>query len=213
MISRFPVYCFAICLGGTIFSGTGMVVSAAKVPLSRSVLLSTSTGVGDIPPGPTSTHLQLSARGGSDVVGTATTAVTQEVSKSMVRGIGESLHEAVQDIVSGNFTWKETLFLVLAMASVGLAFSSMIKTDSTLVDILAWTCAIVGPSALILQRKLALMEGMRELTNQLREEVNAMSTSNAILQSQNRRLSNNSKKLKKTQSALEEISASQGISV
>mmetsp|Transcript_13147 Transcript_13147/g.15046 ORF Transcript_13147/g.15046 Transcript_13147/m.15046 type:complete len:154 (+) Transcript_13147:304-765(+) len=54
---------------------------------------------------------------------------------------------------------------------------------------------------------------MRELTNQLREEVGEMTASNSVLKSQNRRLSKNTQKLKNTQSTLEKISESQGITV
>jgi len=89
----------------------------------------------------------------------------------------------------------------------------MILETGFLVDMLAWTCAFAGPSAAILQRKVSLSESMRELTNQMREEFNKVAASNAVLQSQNRRLSKNARKLKSTQSALEEISALQGISM
>ena len=90
--------------------------------------------------------------------------------------------------------------MILAILSIGLSCSAiMIKDTSSsshplLVDGLAWTCLIVGPSAAILQRKVGLLEGMRQLTNQLRAEVNEISANNAILQSQNRRLSQNTQK-------------------
>jgi len=143
--------------------------------------------------------------------GDIATASTKAVFKSI---FFESVKQTFQELTEGDFTWKEIVFFFLAVASVGLSFSAMILLEgSYVVDLLAWTCLVVGISAAILQRKVSLLESMRELTNQLREEVGEMTASNSVLKSQNRRLSKNTQKLKNTQSTLEKISESQGITV
>jgi hypothetical protein len=123
-----------------------------------------------------------------------TTAATKAVSKGILMRFLSNAHQTLEELVSGGFTWKEALFLFLGVASIALSCAAMIQEASLLVDVLAWTCIIVGPSAAVLQRKVSLLEGMRELTNKLREEVNEMTASNSILQSQNSRLAKNTQK-------------------
>ena len=117
--------------------------------------------------------------------------VTQAVSKSILSKISDTTKEL---FTGGGFTWKEVFFTIMGVAALALASSAMIFEDGILVDVLAWTCVILGPSAAILQRKVGLLESLREITNELRNQVNQVSASNAALKQQNKRLEKNTKK-------------------
>jgi hypothetical protein len=77
---------------------------------------------------------------------------TEAVAKNVASTYLSSAQDFFHELTHGSLTGKEVLFTLLAIVAVALSFSAMIVEASLLVDFLAWTCIILGPSAAILQR-------------------------------------------------------------
>jgi hypothetical protein len=171
-----------------------------EISLGDDSVPSSSIDVTDVPPPPPPKEISLGddsvPSSSIDVTETAAKSldVTEAVTKSLALSFLSKFQDNLKELVSGDFGWKEILFTVLAIASIAVSCSAMIVEASLLVDVLAWICLIVGPSAAILQRKVSLLESLREITNQLREQVNQVTANNNVLQTQNRRLAKNTKK-------------------
>lgn len=119
---------------------------------------------------------------------------TEAVAKNVAAEKIKNMRLFFQDMADGKLRFADVIFTILAVAAIGLSSSAMILEASLLVDVLAWTCIVVGSSAAVLQRKVSLLEGFRKITNQLRTEVNKVNESNDNLRKQNKRLAQSSKK-------------------
>ena len=152
---------------------------------------------------PTSGHLRkhhdkaIFFRGGSsssESISDVVSDPTQAVAKNLASRLLSKLVDDIKALFQGDFSYKEIIFTIVAVAAIALSCSAMIMEASLLVDVLAWTCVILAPTAAILQRKVGLLESLREMTNQLREQVTEISANNAVLRTQNNRLAKNTKK-------------------
>lgn len=89
----------------------------------------------------------------------------------------------------------------------------MVIEASIIVTITGFLCMTLGMSSLVLQKKLSEVETMRQLTNQMRQQVNSLSATNSKLKKENIRLDVSTQKLQKAEADLASISATQGVSI
>ena len=113
-----------------------------------------------------------------------------------------SVQKQMQMIVAGELTLKEAVLTFGVMITVIAALISMTLLDDnggffSLNTWLAWSCIILGPLAAVLQRKVFILQDLRDITDQMSQQVLQLQTSNAKLQLQNQRLQENTERYDK----------------
>lgn len=104
-------------------------------------------------------------------------------------------------------------FASLAVLAAATSSTAMVIEASLLVSIVGFLCISLGVSSVVLQKKLSEFETMRELTNQMKDQVSNLSETNDKLKQENSRLDESTLKLQKAESDLASISATQGVSI
>lgn len=141
--------------------------------------------------------------------------ITDLVTSEIQDRVGQVFKKETEDDKNeeDGMTWKEHFYNSTAVFAVATSLTAIFIESSMIVTIVGVLCSFLGGAAALQQAKISEIESLREIQNQLNEEVNFFRGEVKDLTAQNKRLEENTEKLKKTEYALSEITKQQGKSV
>ena len=183
---------------------TSSIFDTLRGGSSTSATVTTTTVTSTTTTAPVVADGSSSSSSVASIAAKSSSKLSMFIAKQAMKQTAAAIQNQFIMLKNGELTTKEIVLTFGVIITVIAAISQLVMMgdsicffgfNGTCVDTwLCFSCIVLGPLAAILQRKVFILEDLRDITNQMENQVLELQTSNSKLQKQNERLQANTER-------------------